>query len=703
MLTSTWKIQNGLNKQRPLAILLGFLCLGLFFFFIAAAVVLSLIPIYLESKAVPATLTARTIEMELNYPIYNSSLATARAARISRRSIVPKYGPVDQTSFPAINKMVQRDIYQYTSIKVSLTVKVHQASLLNGSIATLQIFASFVFPVECGRQCQNATLVTLTSSTVVFANLESLQISIENVLIDLFLQQLSFAYFVLASTTVAITPDYFTGTTTYSNPLYYYTSTGAAIAPGRRKRNVVTTTPNIANSIMPVKGILMINLDINQEKYRLIKLHLNNNFTFVKYLPNKIERISAIHGHHINLHKSLEQGKLTKSVYNQIVQQDQVVGGEYMTYGALGCLESHVIAWKRVVKLQSPMLILEDDVVLRTPEFDRWWPYLLWSLPTDFDLLYFGNMIGPAVSPALKEYNELLWKMTGKHWGTYAYLISPKAAQILLNNIYPTQYQVDSMIIQIAQKQLLNVFMSKQSLVQIENRRQRPSKVQRFLISPIIIPKTIHFIWLANNESTSLPTAYQHNVNQWRKFHPNWEIKVWTEEDIAAILFPLYNQHLYDQARNRKQLSDIIRYELIFKHGGIYADLDFEPLRSIEPLLHGLKAFVAYESSKFICNGIFGSTPRHEFLKNIIQDLDHNWSVYKNSTVNQQTGPHFMTRQMKKQQSATILNGFQIFSTHIFFPFSWFEQDPGHPYDSTSYAVHHFRQLQSSRNTTLTV
>ncbi len=35
------------------------------------------------------------------------------------------------------------------------------------------------------------------------------------------------------------------------------------------------------------------------------------------------------------------------------------------------------------------MLILEDDVEL-TSDFDRWMPSILRALPTDFGLLYFG-------------------------------------------------------------------------------------------------------------------------------------------------------------------------------------------------------------------------------------------------------------------------------------------------------------------------
>ncbi|CAF1355895.1 unnamed protein product [Rotaria sordida] len=57
---------------------------------------------------------------------------------------------------------------------------------------------------------------------------------------------------------------------------------------------------------------------------------------------------------------------------------------------------------------------------------------------------------------------------------------------------------------------------------------------------------------------------------------------------------------------------DILRFEILYQYGGIYIDLDFEPLKNLELLLHGVQAFVAYESEYFICNGILGAIPGHE-------------------------------------------------------------------------------------------
>jgi hypothetical protein len=363
--------------------------------------------------------------------------------------------------------------------------------------------------------------------------------------------------------------------------------------------------------------------------------------------------------------------------------------------GSLGCLESHVRAWELVVERNIPMLVLEEDVHLDENLFSAVLPYLLYSLPKNFSLLYFGNLLGKDMESKLIDYNDLLWKVNGSNWGTYAYVISPQAAVTLLDYIHPVNAQVDSMIINIALSQSFNVFMSKQILVKTDNKFRRLSYTQRYLVPPIIIPRIFHFIWL---NSTTAPASVEKNIRLWKELHPNWQIRLWTNASINNAGFTFYNRADFENtSRSARQISDVLRYDIIYQYGGIYVDLDFEPLKNIEALLHGLQAFVVYEDEFFICNGIFGAIPGHELTERLVTQLNLNLVEYENGTVNQQTGPHYMTRQiqiMQAEQKTTMKNGFQMFSPHIFFPVTWYEMDPGPPYDPTAFAIHHFRSLE---------
>ena len=422
--------------------------------------------------------------------------------------------------------------------------------------------------------------------------------------------------------------------------------------------------------------------------------YLQQHFTFVQHLPLGLQLVPAVDGRQIDLYKWLRERKLTKVSYNDLVVQNKPVTGHYLTLGSLGCLYAHVLAWQRVVQLNKSMLIIEDDAYLDRSRFDVRLPDLLNALPADFSLLYFGNLVGKSMDLIFTHYNDLLWKVNGSNWGTYAYLISPSAAATLLKFIYPVRAQVDSMIIEIARSQSLRVFMSKEILVATDNSYRRESRTQRYLVPPVSIPRTFHFIWVGNK---SLPAASQNNIDLWAKFHPTWQVRLWTNASVQNSDLRMYNRHRWiNFPRSLRQASDILRYEVIYQYGGIYLDVDFEPLRNIESLLHGVQAFVVHETEEFVCNGIFGAVPGHELTERLVTRLDASFASHVNGTVNQQSGPYHMTRQvaaLKAKKKTGMHNGLQTFAPHLFFPFLWNVTDPGPPYDYLAFAVHHFRPM----------
>jgi len=77
--------------------------------------------------------------------------------------------------------------------------------------------------------------------------------------------------------------------------------------------------------------------------------------------------------------------------------------------------------------------------------------------------------------------------------------------------------------------------------------------------------------------------------------------------------------------------------------------------------------------------------------------LESNQEDPVNGTVSDQTGPYHMTRQvkaLKEQKKTNMKNKFQIFTPHLFFPYTWYKKDrPGHLYDPFAFTVHHFRPI----------
>jgi mannosyltransferase OCH1-like enzyme len=138
------------------------------------------------------------------------------------------------------------------------------------------------------------------------------------------------------------------------------------------------------------------------------------------------------------------------------------------------------------------------------------------------------------------------------------------------------------------------------------------------------IPKLIHMIWLG-------PFPYPNEwVDTWKPFCQNfgWTLKLWREKDIED--FGLINNKEFNESVSYQQKSDIARYEILYRLGGMYIDCDMVYLgNNIEKILPlSSKMFIGVNESPsdslkiigapYLCNGWFISPPKHAILKRCI-------------------------------------------------------------------------------------
>ena len=140
------------------------------------------------------------------------------------------------------------------------------------------------------------------------------------------------------------------------------------------------------------------------------------------------------------------------------------------------------------------------------------------------------------------------------------------------------------------------------------------------------IPRIFHQIWLGDGE---MPAKFRAYSRSWRTHHPGWELKMWTDANLP----PLVNQELFDSVTEVRERADLLRYELLYRYGGVYVDTDFECFKSIEPLLHArsgeeggeesppVSAFSSQESPEHISIGIMGATQGNAFFGRIVDNL----------------------------------------------------------------------------------
>ncbi len=155
------------------------------------------------------------------------------------------------------------------------------------------------------------------------------------------------------------------------------------------------------------------------------------------------------------------------------------------------------------------------------------------------------------------------------------------------------------------------------------------------------IPKIMHFIWLG---SQKFPKSSIENVKGWIDQHPGWRVKFWTDIGHAAPddrmeirsldLFPLDElKENYLRSHNFGERSQILRYAILLREGGIYVDHDLVCLKSIEELQVAHDFFCGMEvlgpttltSSVNPSPHLLASTPQHPILKSAKKWLIDEW------------------------------------------------------------------------------
>lgn len=133
------------------------------------------------------------------------------------------------------------------------------------------------------------------------------------------------------------------------------------------------------------------------------------------------------------------------------------------------------------------------------------------------------------------------------------------------------------------------------------------------------IPKKIHFVWLGG----AIPDFHRLVVERWRAIHPGWEVIVWKEPEIQALIHTM-NTGLEERFMRAKislsSRSDLARYHIVAHEGGIYMDTDFVPLRHLERLI-SYAAFGAEEQPGRVCSGVFGAYPGHFMFDTVFECL----------------------------------------------------------------------------------
>lgn len=214
------------------------------------------------------------------------------------------------------------------------------------------------------------------------------------------------------------------------------------------------------------------------------------------------------------------------------------------------------------------------------------------------------------------------------------------------------------------------------------------------------IPKIIHQIWLGDQSLKPIKLMETtKNVNKYFTY------MLWTEKELfIEKRVKLINENVL-RLLNPAQyiaMSDIIRYDILYIYGGIYVDADFEFINPIDDFLLNNSFFGVYENTikykyNTIANGIFGCTPKHPILKELVLNLKYvNLKGVHNLNAFQFIGPYYFTKHIKKYINQTNDKSVKILEPHYFFKYH-FDKTLCYPENQKIdkvYAEHHWNHSE---------
>lgn len=228
------------------------------------------------------------------------------------------------------------------------------------------------------------------------------------------------------------------------------------------------------------------------------------------------------------------------------------------------------------------------------------------------------------------------------------------------------------------------------------------------------IPLYMHHVWFGN----PLSDYFKALRKTWIDNHPAWVHILWTDnavnDELASVVYSFQeldtllanggvsrivvvvdklsfnNRQHFDAARNYGERSDILKWEIVYRYGGVYIDVDFECYKPLDTLHY---CFDFYTGLQPLDTGrvqlgaaLFAAHPYHPILERCVKDINPGIGP-----IVIRTGPiHFTLCCMRTIKNCKGNN--IVFPASYFYPCGY-EQRSLHPslwYKKEAYAIHHW-------------
>lgn len=178
------------------------------------------------------------------------------------------------------------------------------------------------------------------------------------------------------------------------------------------------------------------------------------------------------------------------------------------------------------------------------------------------------------------------------------------------------------------------------------------------------IPKIIHQLWIGEKPA---PTNL---MKTWKEKHPDFEYIFWNEDEFKKRHMTFRCQSKIDEIEEINGKADIIRWEILYKYGGVFLDADSICIEPFDDIIMSKKCFAGWENEQvrkgLIATGTMGFPPQHPLVKEAIHWIKHNEVSQAKAGLMawQSVGPGLLTRMYDTKQFKDL----HIFPSYTFLP-----------------------------------
>jgi hypothetical protein len=203
------------------------------------------------------------------------------------------------------------------------------------------------------------------------------------------------------------------------------------------------------------------------------------------------------------------------------------------------------------------------------------------------------------------------------------------------------------------------------------------------------IPRIFHRIWIGAKPLHPRMVEYQKALINLH--YPQWIFKTWHGDGQSPDLicaedgtcFRSNNTYLLQQALHLAQQSNILRLELLLAFGGVYIDMDLEPLKPLDSIIENCSACISpFFMDPIRCNNSFlACTPQHPWIQDCLKTLPE-----RDPKVPLSMGSSHVTAALVNHPEVSILNKYLILQMPAWEVLRSIGRRP----DPRTYAIHHF-------------